>query len=220
MASTAPLAIDRTVAVERIDLDDTSWIEVVRGIVVDPEALTEEALTTWRWRQETHFRYEVTVSRERRFATLSKHDEPAAVRQLGMHLDSRYRVRLQGPANFLYPHGGVTMGFHRDREMRWLDNTLIAILSLGATRPLALRPRSGTFDDPTVERRIDLASGDLLVMGGRCQQDWLHGVPRVPDAGPRLSLTWRWTSRRGEPDRSEPYSAPRRFSDSRRGTSR
>ena len=39
---------------------------------------------------------------------------------------------------------------------------------------------------------IDLApaSGDLLVMGGRCQAAWLHAVPKVhgpvpqPDLGP------------------------------------
>lgn len=217
MSSPVPLAIDRAAPVERVELDDGSWIDIVRGIIIDPESLAHVALTSWSWRQETHFRYEVTVSRERRIASLADHSTPAAVRQLAMHLDATYQVRFSGPGIFLYPDGDVTMGYHRDREMRWLDDTLIAILSLGATRPLGFRPRNAPYGDPAHERHVELASGDLLVMGGRFQQDWLHGVPRVPGAGPRMSLTWRWSSRSGEPDSSEAYSAPRHFSDAPRG---
>ena len=45
------------------------------------------------------------------------------------------------------------------------------------------------------------ASGDLIVMGGRCQADWLHAVPKVAGScGSRISVQWRWTSRRGRPD--------------------
>ena len=44
-------------------------------------------------------------------------------------------------------------------------------------------------------RRVDLApaDGDLLVMGGRCQRAWEHGVPKVARAGLRVSVTWRTT---------------------------
>jgi len=27
---------------------------------------------------------------------------------------------------------------------------------------------------------ITTHGGDLVVMGGRCQQDWVHGVPKTP----------------------------------------
>jgi hypothetical protein len=81
------------------------------------------------------------------------------------------------------------------------------VLRLGAHRPWFLRPDPGRpnrpLEDDDLADVIDLspAGGDLLVMGGRCQRDWLHAVP--PTAVPvesRISAQWRWTSRRGEPD--------------------
>ena len=58
--------------------------------------------------------------------------------------------------------------------------------------------------------------GDLLVMGGACQRNWLHGVPAADTGNPRISLTWRWTSRRGRPDTNPGYFDGRQFSDAPR----
>jgi len=55
--------------------------------------------------------------------------------------------------------------------------------------------------------------GDLLVMGGACQRDWLHTVPPAVTELPRISLTWRWTSKRGRPDTNPTYYDGRAFSD-------
>jgi hypothetical protein len=56
--------------------------------------------------------------------------------------------------------------------------------------------------------------GDLLVMGGACQREWLHGVPAVPGVDrARISLTWRWTSKRGRPDTNPTFYDGRQFSD-------
>ena len=65
------------------------------------------------------------------------------------------------------------------------------------------------------EPPLDLApaSGDLLVMGGRTQQDWLHAVPKSPTAmRDRVSVQWRWTSTRGRPDTAPSFYDARRFS--------
>ncbi len=67
-------------------------------------------------------------------------------------------------------------------------------LTLGATRPFRLRPH-GRSGGPTHD--IAPGSGDVLVMGGACQRDWEHGVPKVRSAGPRVSVTWRWVRRPG-----------------------
>jgi len=67
-------------------------------------------------------------------------------------------------------------------------------------------------DQPGV---IDLrpADGDLFVIGGRAQADWLHGVPPVPGLHTgRISAQWRWTSRTGPPERGPGYRAPRNYS--------
>jgi alkylated DNA repair dioxygenase AlkB len=97
--------------------------------------------------------------------------------------------------------------------MRWLDETVIAVLTLGARRPWLLRPRTSRHDHGEARGAVcDLAPGpgDLLVMGGRCQADWVHSVAYLPgrQVGPRISLQWRWAARRGKPFAGAGYSAP------------
>jgi alkylated DNA repair dioxygenase AlkB len=36
-----------------------------------------------------------------------------------------------------------------------------------------------------------MGHGDLLVMGGSCQRTWEHAVPKVAQAGPRISVQFR-----------------------------
>lgn len=111
---------------------------------------------------------------------------------------------------------------HSDREMRWLDDTLIAIVVLGQRRPFVIRERTRWVDSlahrvPAGQDPDDLVllpgEGDLLVMGGRCQADWLHGVPACDTPNPRISLTWRWARRSGRPDTNPGYADARQFSD-------
>ena len=87
-----------------------------------------------------------------------------------------------------YRDGRDSVAPHADRELRDLDDTLVAILTLGAARPFLLRPQGG---GPAID--LHPASGDLLVMGGACQATWEHAVPKVAaGAGPRISASIRW----------------------------
>ena len=64
---------------------------------------------------------------------------------------------------------------------------MVAILSLGTPRSLALRPRGGGRGP-----RFRVGHGDLLVMGGSCQRTWEHSVPKTArPAGPRISVQFR-----------------------------
>ena len=123
-------------------------------------------------------------------------------------LSRRYGVRFDGVALAHYHDGRDSVGWHRDRELRWLDDTVIGVLSLGARRPWLLRPMTVRRDgDDDLADAIDLApaSGDLLVMGGASQDGWLHAVPRT--RGPsrsRISAQWRWTSRTAVPTSTPP----------------
>jgi alkylated DNA repair dioxygenase AlkB len=126
-------------------------------------------------------------------------------------------------AAILYRNGEDFQGFHGDREMRWLDDTLIAITVLGERRPFVLRPRATTSQldrTPAGKHPDDIVlmpgHGDLLVMGGACQRDWLHTVPLASTDLPRISLTWRWSSKRGRPDTNPTYYDGRSFSDAPR----
>ena len=66
-------------------------------------------------------------------------DAHPMLRQTELHLRSRFRVPFTGVAAILYRNGEDFQGLHSDREMRWLDDTLIAIVVLGARRPFVLR---------------------------------------------------------------------------------
>ena len=130
----------------------------------------------------------------------------------------RYRVSFDGVSLVQYRNERDSVGFHRDRELRWLDDTVIGVLTLGAHRPgccgrspaAASRSRTTTWRTWSTCHRD---SGDLLVMGGRTQADWLHAVPKVRGrVTSRVSAQWRWTSKRGHRDTNPGFYAPRNFS--------
>ena len=212
VVSTASLAIDRSAATERRELDSSSWLDVTRAFVREPGALLDQLVTEAPWHESTVWRYEKHLVEPRLGAQLPMEQLPAAIRQAHLHLESRYRVRFDTPVLVRYRNGRDSVAPHRDREMRWLEDTVIAIAVLGEPRPFVIRPLGGDREPSAADIDVRPGNGDLLVMGGRFQNAWLHGVPKVPHATERVSVTWRWTSRRGAPDRSPSYSAPRNFS--------
>jgi len=86
-----------------------------------------------------------------------------------------------------YPDGHSRMGFHTDSEAGIVPGTGVAIVSLGARRPLRFR-RIAQLDE-----RLDyvLAPGSLLFMPPRVQTLWQHAIPRTSCREPRVSLTFR-----------------------------
>jgi alkylated DNA repair dioxygenase AlkB len=215
------LCIDRAAPVTRTSLAPTSWVELVPGFVRDASGVRDELHGTLPWTQTEVLRYDRYVP-EKRLGVGVAADRHRMLRQAEMHLEARFRVRFAGVAALLYRDGDDFQGMHSDREMRWLDDTLIAIVVLGARRPFVLRPRdpSGVPVERVAGGRhpgdivLMPGEGDLLVMGGACQREWLHGVPAAPGVDePRISLTWRWTSRRGRPDTNPTFYDGRQYGD-------
>lgn len=188
--------IDRKAPVERIALDEQSWVDVVRAFAHDTEATFERLVREVRWSQNRQIRGGRKVDDPRLDGSLTREEAAGdpTFHFTRLILEARYRVRLMGPHLVYYRDGRDSMGFHRDDTLRWLDQTIIAGLAFGATRPFQLVARSG---GPITE--LEIAAGDLYVMGGRCQVDWFHGVPKLPECGPKISAVWRWTSRTGRP---------------------
>jgi alkylated DNA repair dioxygenase AlkB len=87
-----------------------------------------------------------------------------------------------------YRDGRDSVAWHGDRIGRGArEDTMVAILSVGEPRDLALRPRGGG-----ATRRLPLGHGDLVVMGGSCQRTWEHAIPKTArGAGPRISIQFR-----------------------------
>jgi alkylated DNA repair dioxygenase AlkB len=193
--------IDRKAPRERIQLDDTSWVDLVRGFAEDTEAMLDRLLNEIDWQQNRQIRGGRMVDDPRLYGFVPREMAEAdpTFHFTRLVLEARYRVRLTGPHLVLYRDGRDSMGFHRDDELRYLDKTIIAGLAFGATRPFQLKAlRDGHIHD------LEIGGGDLYVMGGRCQADWLHGVPKLPECAPKISAVWRWTARLGRPVQPQP----------------
>jgi alkylated DNA repair dioxygenase AlkB len=204
--------------VERVDLDGSSWVDVVRGLVLEADAVHDELEATMPWEQGKVFRYERWMDEPRLGAVQKGDARHPALREAQEWLMRRYHISLPAMVPLaLYRNERDSVAFHRDRELRWLDDTVIGVLTLGARRPWLMKPLGprALDEDDEMLGAIDLApaSGDLLVMGGRCQAAWLHAVPKVSGrCRSRISAQWRWTSRRGRRDPNPSYYAPRHFS--------
>ncbi|MFT3853111.1 MAG: alpha-ketoglutarate-dependent dioxygenase AlkB [Ilumatobacteraceae bacterium] len=206
--------------VERMALDEGSWIDVVRGFmpVADADALCAELLVSASWVQGQVFRYEKYVPEPRLGAMQRGAGRHPALVEAQDWIQRRYRVMFDGLALARYRNERDSVGWHRDRQLKWLDDTVIGVLTLGQQRPFVVKPNSGRGQrdnsDDSYAGATDLspASGDLLVMGGRCQRDWLHAVPKSTQAmRDRVSVQWRWTSKRGRPDTAPSFYDRREF---------
>jgi alkylated DNA repair dioxygenase AlkB len=194
LLTAGPPAVDPDATWERLDLGADSWVDLARGFLRGADDVLDHIVPLVPWSCGRRFMYDRMVDDPRlsyRCPDRMTVPHPVLTRVRDA-LQARYGVELGALALNYYRDGQDSVAFHRDRELRELDDTLIAIVTLGARRPFLVRPlaRRGT-------RSRDLApgSGDLLVMGGACQRTWEHGVPKVAVAGPRVSATWRWAVR-------------------------
>ncbi|MGH9056339.1 MAG: alpha-ketoglutarate-dependent dioxygenase AlkB [Acidimicrobiales bacterium] len=217
-----------TEVVRRVDLGGGSWVDLCRGWLPGAGDLYGELASGLAWRQGTVFRYERWIPEPRLSAGVVDVSGPAAavLADARRRLIKRYGVPLGRGGMAYYRDGRDSMAFHRDRDLRYLDDTVVAILTLGGPRPFALRPyafAAGADEVSGAPReaagagaRVQTVSpgpGDLLVMGGRCQADWQHSVPKQYrlDVPGRISVQWRWTSGRGRPVVGPSYRAPRTY---------
>ena len=211
-------AVDLQAPVERIALDATSWVDVSRKWLHNADNLFAHLRHTVPWRASQLFRYDHVVE-EKRLGASWRRGRPLphpVLADATRWIQRTYRVEFAGFSMIQYRDGDDGQGFHRDTDMRWLDDTIIGVLTLGATRPWLLRPRANRFADVAAQgatHDLSPTAGDLMVMGGRCQADWEHSVPylRGQIVEPRISLQWRFARKTGEPFLGPSYRADVRF---------
>ena len=188
-------AVDEGFAgLRRIALDDRSWVDHEPGWLAGSDELFAELVATGRFAQRTVEMYERRVPEPRLTAgwtTDATSDElPAPLRDVADALSRRYGVAFDRIWVNLYRDGRDSVAWHGDRNRHSHRDPLVATVSLGARRRFLLRPVGGR---PQLE--LHPGHGDLVVMGGACQHEWEHTVPKDARAvGPRMSITLRHTA--------------------------
>lgn len=179
---------------ERITLDERSWVDVSREWLLGADTLLDGLIEHVDWRRGRRKMWDRMID-DPRLSRWYRPGEPLphpGLAQIGAALEARYTAPLARPALNYYRDGADSVAPHADRELRVLDDTLICIVTLGSRRPFLVKPKSG---GPS--RDFAPGSGDLLVMGGATQIGFTHAVPKVARAGPRVSMSWRWSNRLG-----------------------
>lgn len=174
----------------RYPLDPNSWVDWLPGWVSGAAELMTDLLATANWepqRQVHMYDRMVWEPRLRAHWDAADADLPPAIDGMRRALSARYGITFSSVLANLYRSGQDSVAWHADRVGRVLAEPLVGIVTLGQARPFRLRPRTGGGRRYTFEP----AGGDLLVMGGRCQQDWLHTVPKGRLSGARISVTFR-----------------------------
>lgn len=182
-------------SLRRIPLGDGAWVDHLPDWVERADLLFDELVGAVPWRSEERVMYDRTVAVPRlvaHYRTGAQLPHPLlgeAMGRLAGHYRGTAGADLATAGLCLYRDGADSVAWHGDTIGRGgREDTLVAIVSLGCRRRLALRPKAGT--SPSV--RFELGGGDLLVMGGTCQRTWEHAVPKTSrPVGPRLSVQFR-----------------------------
>jgi alkylated DNA repair dioxygenase AlkB len=183
--------------VRRVTLDERSWVDHAPGWLRGSDELFTELQDTGRFSQRTVRVWDRTVPEPRLTAgwstEVADEDVPESLREIAAALSARYDVEFDRIWVNLYRDGRDSVAWHGDRNRHTHTNPLVATVSLGARRRFLLRPAGGR-----TEHELRPGHGDLVVMGGACQHEWEHTVPKEAGAvGPRMSITLRHSAQLG-----------------------
>jgi alkylated DNA repair dioxygenase AlkB len=173
----------------RFPLDTSSWVELVPEWIHGGEELLEVLVEAVPWKQHYRRMFDQKFLEPRMTAQYqSLRDLPhRALLDAAGALSDHYRVKYDNLWLNLYRDSRDSTGWHRDRFSCRRPECIVPVLTLGAARRFLLKPRDGGSSI-----RFEPHSGDLIVMGGRCQEDWVHCVPKS-DApiGRRVSVNFQ-----------------------------
>jgi alkylated DNA repair dioxygenase AlkB len=183
-------------AIRRSALAQGAWIDIRPGWLTGADELFTRLARDVPWHGERRRMYDHEVEVPRLISFYDENDRlpDPVLGQARSALSTYYARELGEPLRTAglcyYRDGRDSVAWHGDTIGRgsWQD-TLVAIISVGAPRALLLRPRGGGLGGTT---RHVLGHGDLLVMGGSCQRTWEHSVPKTTRyVGPRISIQFR-----------------------------
>lgn len=181
--------------VQRRPLTRGAWVDHRPGWLQGADALMQTLVDTVDWQAERRQMYDRVVDVPR---LLSFYPEGVPLPdpildRARAELNEQYAAELGEPfvtaGLCYYRDGRDSVAWHGDTIGRGKsEDTMVAILSVGAPRALSLRPRGAT----TTWAKYPLGHGDLIVMGGSCQRTWEHAISKTAKpVGPRISIQFR-----------------------------
>jgi alkylated DNA repair dioxygenase AlkB len=177
--------------IERHDLDQNSWIEVVPQLIHEPARLFAQLLRDLDWSQRQRWMYDRKVDEPRLTADYSRIETvpSKALRQVADRFSDVYGIPYDGVWVNLYRDERDSTGWHSDWITCKRDICTVPVLTLGHPRRFLIKPRVGGKSTRFIPH-----SGDLIVMRGRCQADWRHAVPKqAAAAAARISVNFQST---------------------------
>jgi len=168
------------------------------GIRYLPDVIPKETANDWfeqlmrdvQWSNQRRMMYEREVDVPRLMASFSLAGEavPSPL------IQAAWRVRVVARAAFnsiglnLYRDGSDSVAPHSDKTHYLVPHMPIAIVSLGATRRMAIRSKS----DRGCALQVDLHPGSVLLMSYASQFTHTHSIPKAAGINePRISLALR-----------------------------
>ena len=182
--------------VRRTTLAHGAWLDVRPGWLGGADVLFERLSRSVPWHAERRPMYDRVVDVPRLLCFYGEGDalpDPALVdakAALDAHYEAELGERFATAGLCLYRDGRDSVAWHGDRIGRSrTEDTMVAIVSIGAPRALLLRPVGGGAGRTI---RHEVGHGDLIVMGGSCQRTWEHAIPKTArPVGPRISIQFR-----------------------------
>lgn len=159
------------------------------GFIHAPSALFAHLTSTVAWDERLRARKTASFGVAYNYSgmTYPETPMPEALAAVSMALKRRLGFAPNNCLLNFYADGESSMGFHSDTSEELAPGTGVAIVSLGAARPIVFRLKA----DKSVEHALMLESGSLLHMPDAIQAEWLHAIPKAPETGPRISATFR-----------------------------
>ncbi|WP_158890334.1 alpha-ketoglutarate-dependent dioxygenase AlkB [Amycolatopsis anabasis] len=183
-------------SIRRTALGDGAWIDVLPGWLTGASTLFDRLAAEVPWHAERRQMYDrvVTVPRLLSFYSEGARLPDPILYEARAALNEHYAAELGEPFRTAglcyYRDGRDSVAWHGDTIGRGsTEDTMVAIVSVGAPRALLLRPKGGGGGGIV---RHALGHGDLIVMGGSCQRTWEHAIPKTgKPVGPRISIQFR-----------------------------
>lgn len=143
----------------------------------------------------------VKVEKDKNYARYPPRPIPKCLDDLRISTEAATNCKFNFCLVNYYASGSDSISYHSDDERFLGPEPSIASFSLGARRDFLMKhkPIAPNDDAPPLPEtkpiKLPLASGDMILMRGKTQANWLHSIPKRTgknaEDGGRINITFR-----------------------------